>query len=57
MKVFDNIAFVMGYPEPKGWGDFRSEAEKVERILPGTKTYYSLDGKSWRLSAIKAHKI
>ena len=57
MDVFDNIAFVSAYPEPTGWGDVRSEAKKVQEILPGTKTYYSLDGRSWRLAPIKAHKI
>ena len=57
MDVFDNIAFVTAYPEPMGWGDVRSEAKKVQEILPGTKTYYSLDGRSWHLASINVHKI
>ena len=55
MEVFEDIAFVTAYPKTQGW-DFTVQ-EKVEDFLLNTKTYYSLDGKNWHLSAIKAHKI
>ena len=55
LDVFDDIAFVTAYPQTQGW-DFTAQ-ESVEDFLLNTKTYYSLDGKNWHLSAIKAHKI